>query len=205
VSALVDDPQPTRRTGAIRRGPSDQVLVERARHGDVRAFEQLVERHRDLVFRVAARIVGPDEAADVSQDAFLRAFNSLAKFTGEGPFRSWLLQITYNAALSTLSRRRPEPVDPQETGEDEGLVEGFGPAMALERSERTERMEGKIRLLRVEHRSVLVLRDVEGLSYEEIAGATETPIGSVKGRLHRARAELIELLRNNTYDWELPR
>jgi RNA polymerase sigma-70 factor, ECF subfamily len=185
--------------------PEDETLVERARRGDLRSFEQLVERHRDLVFRVAARVVGPDEASDVSQDAFLRAFNSLAKFNGEGQFRAWLLQITYNAALSTLSRRRPEPVDPQGVAEDEEPVDGLGPAMALERTERTERMEGKIRLLRVEHRSVLVLRDVEGLSYEEISNATETPLGSVKGRLHRARAELIELLRNNTYDWELPR
>jgi RNA polymerase sigma-70 factor, ECF subfamily len=189
---------------AVRAQPADEALVGRARHGDVRAFEQLVERHRDLVFRVAARIVGPDEASDVSQDAFLRAFNSLSKFTGEGPFKAWLVQITYNAALSTLSRRRPEPVDPHEAGEEQP-VDGLGPAMALERSERTERMERKIRLLRFEHRSVLVLRDVEGLSYEEISAATETPLGSVKGRLHRARAELIELLRNNTYDWELPR
>ena len=66
------------------------------------------------------------------------------------------------------------------------------------------RLEAKIRLLKVEHRAVLVLRDVEGLSYEEVGEATETPLGSVKGRLHRARRELIDLLRRNTYDWELP-
>ena len=66
------------------------------------------------------------------------------------------------------------------------------------------RLEAKIRLLKIEHRSVLVLRDVEGLSYEEVGEATETPVGSVKGRLHRARGELIDLLRHNTYDWELP-
>jgi RNA polymerase sigma-70 factor, ECF subfamily len=190
---------------AVHARRDDETLVDRARRGDLRSFEQLVERHRDLVFRVAARIVGPDEASDVSQDAFLRAFNSLAKFSGEGNFRSWLLQITYNAALSTLSRRRPEPVDPHGVEEDGEPVDDLGPAMALERTERTERMERKIRLLRVEHRSVLVLRDVEGLSYEEISDATEMPLGSVKGRLHRARTELIELLRNNTYDWELPR
>jgi RNA polymerase sigma-70 factor, ECF subfamily len=196
---------PDRSMTAAAARPADDVLVERARQGDVRAFEALVARHGDLVYRVAARVVGPDEAADVSQDAFLRAFNSLGGFSGQGTFRSWLLQITYNAALSTLSRRRAEPVDPQGGEEDDQPVEGLGPAMALERHERIERMEGKIRRLRVEHRSVLVLRDVEGLSYEEISEATNTPLGSVKGRLHRARAELIELLRNNTYDWELPK
>ena len=189
---------------ATRQALPDSALVERARHGDVRCFEQLVERYRDVVFRVAARIVGRDDASDVSQDAFLRAFNSLTQFSGEGSFKAWLLQITHNAALSSAARRRPEPIDPRETEDEDEAPEAQGPAMALEQRERIERMEGKIRMLQIQHRSVLVLRDVEGLSYDEIAAATTAPIGSVKGRLHRARAELIELLRNNTYDWELP-
>ena len=70
--------------------------------------------------------------------------------------------------------------------------------------ERRERLEGKLRMMRPAHRAVLVLRDVEGLSYEEIADVTASPLGSVKGRLHRARRELIKLLRANAYDWELP-
>ena len=190
---------------AVRRQLPDDVLVARARHGDVGCFEQLVERYRDLVFRVAARVVGPDEASDVSQDAFLRAFNSLDRFAAEGSFKSWLLQITHNAAVSAATRRRAEPFDRSQAEDEDQASEAPSPAMALERRERIERMEGKIRLLRMEHRSVLVLRDVEGLSYQEVAEATEAPLGSVKGRLHRARAELIELLRNNTYDWELPK
>ena len=94
------------------RAPTDDDLVARARTGDLGSFEALVERHRDVVYRVAARIVGPDEASDVSQDAFLRAFNRLDQLSGEGSFRSWLLQITHNAAISHAERRRPEPVDP---------------------------------------------------------------------------------------------
>ena len=78
------------------------------------------------------------------------------------------------------------------------------PATELERRERQQRLELKLGLLRPEYRSLLVLRDLEGLSYTEIADVLEMPLGSVKGRLHRARDELIELLRNNTYDWELP-
>ncbi len=78
------------------------------------------------------------------------------------------------------------------------------PAQQLEDGERAERLELKLSQLRVEHRTVLVLRDLEGLSYDEIAEVTETPLGSVKGRIHRARNQLIEVLRNNTYDWELP-
>jgi RNA polymerase sigma-70 factor, ECF subfamily len=186
------------------RAPTDEDLVARARTGDLSSFETLVERHRDVVYRVAARIVGRDDASDVSQDAFLRAFNRLDQLSGEGSFRSWLLQITHNAAVSHAGRRRPEPIDPALAEGDERSDRVLTPALALEQRERVARLEAKIRLLKVEHRAVLVLRDVEGLSYEEVGEATETPLGSVKGRLHRARRELIDLLRHNTYDWELP-
>lgn len=188
----------------------DEELVARARSGSLEAFGSLVERHRDVVYRVAARIVGAHNAADVSQDAFLRAFNRLYRFRGEGPFRAWLLQITHNAALREAGLRRPEPVDLEQdsVGDPEPSGPDRTPAATLERRERRERLERlerKISLLSPNHRSVLVLRDVEGLSYEDIASITEFPLGSVKGRLHRARNELIELLRANTYDWELPR
>ena len=79
--------------------------------GELAAFETLVERHRDVVFRVAARIVGRAEAEDVSQDAFLRAFHRLSAFRGDASFRVWLLRITRNAALDERARRRAEPVD----------------------------------------------------------------------------------------------
>ena len=182
----------------------DIELVERAQRGELDAFEELVERHRDVVFRVAARIVGPEEAQDASQDAFLRAFHRLDRFRGEGLFKSWLLQIAHNAALNAIARRRPEPIErPEELGEP--IAEERSPVSLLESSERRARLESKIRILRPEHRSVLVLRDVEGLSYEEIGEITEMPLGSVKGRIHRGREELIDLLRRNTYDWELPK
>jgi RNA polymerase sigma-70 factor (ECF subfamily) len=186
------------------RATTDEELVGRIRTGDLPSFDRLVERHRDVVYRVAARIVGPDDAADVSQDAFLRAFHRLDQLAGGASFRGWLLQITHNAAVSHVERRRPEPVDPAAPEAEGPSDASLTPAALLEQHERVRRLEAKIRLLRIEHRSVLVLRDVEGLSYEEIGVATETPIGSVKGRLHRARLELIGLLRRNTYDWELP-
>ena len=187
----------------------DDVLVDRVRTGDLRAFEALVERHRGRVFRVAARVVGPDEAADVSQDAFLRAFHRLDSFSGRGSFRSWLLQITHRTALNALARRRPEPVgaDPREDGEEEdggGPAHDREPVTVLVESERRERLESKLTELSPQHRAVLVLRDLEGLPYEEIAEVTGAPLGSVKGRLFRARRELIAIMRDNTYDWELP-
>ena len=182
----------------------DAELVLRTARGELGAFEQLVDRHRPVVVRVAARIVGSDEAEDVSQDAFLRAFHRLHHFRGDAPFRAWLLRITHNAALDHLGRRRPEPVDP-ETLDSAEESPSRQPADRLEVRERIERLERKLRGLSHQHRTVLVLRDAEGLSYEEIAAITDAPIGSVKGRLHRARSEFIEMLRANTYDWELPR
>jgi RNA polymerase sigma-70 factor (ECF subfamily) len=180
----------------------DRELVERARTGDLAAFEELVERHRAVVYRVGARMVGPAEAEDISQDAFLRAFHRLPSFRGDAPFRAWLLRITQNAALNHQARRRPEPTDTVATLLEDG--EQRTPADRLEERERRERLEGKVRNLNPTHRAVLVLRDIEGLSYEEISQVTDMPLGSVKGRLHRARGELIELLRANTYDWALP-
>ena len=182
----------------------DAYLVRRTVEGELSAFEQLVDRHRPLVVRVASRIVGADDAEDVSQDAFLRAFHRLEHFRGDAPFRAWLLQITHNAALDHLARRRADPVDP-DTLDREADGGARPPAEQLELRERIERLERKLRGLAPNHRSVLVLRDAEGFSYEEIAAITDTPLGSVKGRLHRAREEFIEMLRSNTYDWELPR
>jgi RNA polymerase sigma-70 factor, ECF subfamily len=183
----------------------DETLIELTLQGELSAFEELVERHRGIVFRVAARIVGPGDAEDVSQDAFLRAFHRLGQYRGTAPFRSWLLQITQNTALNALAwaRRRPTETagDSPEAADRDPLRQ---PASELERRERQQRLELKLGSLRPEYRSLLVLRDLEGLSYNEIADVLAMPLGSVKGRLHRARSELIELLRNNTYDWELP-
>lgn len=181
----------------------DRVLVDRAVAGDLGAFEVLVERHRDVVFRVAARVVGPEEAEDVSQDAFLRAFHRLAAFRGEAPFRSWLLQIVHNAALNASARRRTRTATLADEPVGSEAAVG-GPAERLESRERQARLQAKLALMPAVYRELVVLRDVEGLSYEEIAHVSQMPLGSVKGRLHRARAQLIELLRRNTYDWELP-
>jgi RNA polymerase sigma-70 factor, ECF subfamily len=164
-----------------------------------------VRRHQAVAYRVALRIVGPDNANDVTQDAFLRAFHRLAHFRHEGTFRAWLLQIVRNTALNALEARRTEPHESiAELVEERGVAHERAPVDQLEGRERRERMEAKVRLLPPAHRAVLVLRDIEGLSYEEVAMATETPLGSVKGRLHRARSELIRILRENTYDWGLP-
>ena len=181
----------------------DVELVRRVRRGELDAYGELIERHRDVVHRVVGRIVGAQDADDLTQDAFLRAFHKLAGFRGDAPFRSWLLRVAHNTALNALARKRPEPVaEPPEprTNGDGPLT----PAAALEAAERRERLERKLVGLSPAHRTVLVLREIEGLSYEEIAEITDTPIGSVKARLHRARNELADMLRHNTSDWGVP-
>lgn len=185
----------------------DRELVRRTLRGELDAFETLVTVHRDVVHRVATRMVGDSEAEDVAQDALLRAFHRLGSFRGDAPFRSWLLTIVRNTALNALARRKPATLSDdgdERSVDDDRRAKQTTPAEELELSERRARLADKIRLLRPEHRSVILLRHVEGLSYDEIAEVTEAPLGSVKTRLHRARRELIELLRTNAYDWQLP-
>ena len=192
-------------SGAIQVTEPDEILIAKTLRGDLDAFGGLVERHREVVFRVASRIVGREDAEDVSQDAFLRAFARLDSFRGESTFRTWLLQITQRVAFRAVARsRRRGAEDDVALQEQPDRDASRHPATELERRERQQRLELKLALMRSQYRALIVLRDVEELSYAEIATVLDMPIGSVKGRLHRARGELIEMLRNNTYDWELP-
>jgi RNA polymerase sigma-70 factor, ECF subfamily len=185
----------------------DQPLVQATLRGELHAFDTLVERHRDVVFRVVARIVGSDqEAEDVVQDTFLRAFHRLDRYRGEAPFRTWLLRIAHNTAVTHLTTARRTAASLDSVQEDVAAAVAQGtPADRLERRERLTRLDTKVKGLSPGHRAVLVLRDIEGLSYDEIARVTDSPVGTVKARLHRAREEFIDVLRRNTYDWELPR
>src|SRR5690349_1092586 len=171
------------RTAAHTDSDPDTPLVRRARGGDLEAYGRLVERHREAVHRIASGMVGPADADDVAQEVFLRALHRLDRFRGDAPFRAWLLRIAHNAAVSEVRTRRPEPVAPSA----EERSGPRSPADELEERERAERLRSKLAQLTPAHRAVLVLRDLEGLSYEEIANVTDAPLGSVKGRLHRAR------------------
>ena len=183
----------------------DEELVSASLAGDLRAFGRLVERHRDVVLRVAARTVGEEEAEDIAQDTFLRAYHRLARWRGDGPFRTWLLRIAHNSAVDAVAARRVPSVPFDDDVREIADQEERTPAARLERAERLRRLDAKLKGLSQSHRTVLVLRDVEGLTYEEIATVAGMPLGSVKARLHRARGEFIEALRHNTYDWDLPR
>lgn len=185
----------------------DAEVVRQARTGDQGAFEQLVLRHQRRTFNVAYRILGDhDEALDLSQEVFMQAHRSLGQFRGEARFGSWLLAIAVNqcrnrlkswkrrarsrhdslsapigAAGSDLRRELPDP--------------GTTAFEALEGRQLEELVHEEMLHLDEEYRTVLVLRELQDVAYEEIARMLEVPIGTVKSRLHRGRTELRELMR----------
>jgi len=169
------------------------ALIERARRGDGRAFEELALREERALYRHAARILGagPD-AEDVVQDAFLSAWRSIGSFEGTS-FRAWLFRIVTNRALDRVRarRRRPElPLDPPADDEvtwAEPVAGGPDLADIAAGREAVAAVEEALRGVPEEQRAALLLRDIEGFAYEEIAIMTSVEVGTVKSRIHRAR------------------
>lgn len=171
-------------------------LLERLRRGDARAFEELVIAHQHRVFGVALRMLGnAAEAEDVAQEVFLRAHRALAGFRGEARLSTWLYAIASRLCLTRLgsgARRLGRLGDEALAGvADERTAD---PSAEAERSELEVALQRAIGELDEERRIVVVLRDLEGLSYEEIAEALQLPIGTVRSRLHRARVDLRDKL-----------
>jgi RNA polymerase sigma-70 factor (ECF subfamily) len=182
----------------------DQRLIADCLRGQTAAFEELVRRHQDRLYNAVNRLVGnPEDARDIVQDAFLSAYQSLAKFKGGAQFYTWLYRIAFNAAISLKRKQRvalafqtgrspgapeSEPADPSEQNRpDERML----------RAEEERRVQAALAQLSAEHRAVLILKDIEGQRYEAIALVLGVPIGTVRSRLHRARMELREILRRD--------
>jgi RNA polymerase sigma-70 factor, ECF subfamily len=170
-----------------------QLLIERARSGDTRAFEDLARREERALYRHALRIVGTtSDAEDIVQDALFSAWRSIASFQGLS-FRAWLFRIATNRALDQLRsrKRRPElPLDPPDD-DDVSWAEPVAPGPDLTQiagdREALAAVESALEALPAEQRTALLLRDVEGFAYEEIAVITSVEIGTVKSRIHRGR------------------
>jgi RNA polymerase sigma-70 factor (ECF subfamily) len=182
----------------------DPQLVARAREGEVQAFEALVERYRDRVYGLALRLLRTEaDAAEVTQETFLAAWQSLKDFRGDAAFGTWLQRIAANRALMTLRTRKVRQAAREQlegpgfsqTGE---LIEMPAPRWARRADERVlERELGRAiqeatDALPEGYREVFLLKDVEGLSYEAIGELTDSSVGAVKSRLHRARLALRE-------------
>ena len=173
----------------------DAALVARAQAGERTAFSLLVRRHQTTVYRVCYRILGNElDAEDAAQEAFLRAFRKLHTFLGQSTFRTWLLRLTVNVSLNERERRRPPHPDGTDRGAERHPAPEPGPEAELLRSELAATVQRALQGLRHEHRAAVVLRDLEGLSYAEVAAALGVPEGTAKGWAHRGRERLKELL-----------
>ncbi len=175
-------------------------LVQAARSGELAAFNQLVLSYQGLAYNVAYRVMGdPDAAADATQDAFIKAYKALDSFRGES-FRAWLMRIVTNTCYDQLRAKQRRPASSlddmlAESDHTWRLAEpGERPDERAEREELSRLLQWAIRQLPEDQRAVVVLSDIEGLSYDEIAVATGTQLGTVKSRLSRARAKLRDLL-----------
>jgi RNA polymerase sigma-70 factor (ECF subfamily) len=176
---------------------SDRTLVERHLWGDPAAFEEIYRAHAEMVYNLALRLSGdPEGALDLSQEVFLRIHRHLPKFRGRSSLKTWIYRVTVNHCRSRLRRRRP-PIRPL-AGEEErlaGLADpGRGPEERALADDAGRSLAAALAELPVQYREAVVLRDLEGLEYEEIARVLGVRIGTVRSRIARGRGRLREVL-----------
>ncbi len=176
---------------------ADASLVARARAGDQEAFTQLVTQYQVPLYNMALRMVGaPEDAADIMQEAFLRAWEKIATLRS-APFKAWLFRIAVNLCYDHFRRRRRQGAMPEEGQEAQVVPLGLVPAdpeARVEVLERNRLVRETIRALDTDYRVALILRDVNGMAYEEIAAVLRVPLGTVKSRIARARGQVQERL-----------
>jgi RNA polymerase sigma-70 factor (ECF subfamily) len=186
-------------------GAATEQLLDRARQGDVEAFAAVFEQFRPLLHRIACRVVGADDGEDVVMDTYLKAWKAIPRFRGDEALRSWLCTATRNCALDYLRRRRREDErlvrDGGDADDETPLMDRVADPRAEGSDRRAERADvgtelaDALRQLSADHRTTLLLREVDGLSYKEVAAATGVTIGTVMSRLFYAKYRLRKLLR----------
>ncbi|HET9345559.1 MAG TPA: sigma-70 family RNA polymerase sigma factor [Candidatus Limnocylindrales bacterium] len=185
---VVDDPVQRR----------DLILLDRAREGDLEAFNDLVTVYQDQLFALVVRMVPDrDQASDVTQEAFFSAYRNLGNFRG-GSVKSWLNRIAVNAAMDTQRARKRRPVQPYPELEDESWQppadEAADPVTTALTTERHRALSAALSTITDDQRTAIVLFDVEGYDYAEIAEMTGVSLGTVKSRIHRGRLALRDRL-----------
>jgi RNA polymerase sigma-70 factor, ECF subfamily len=186
------------------RGPTDEELVRRFNDGDREAYSELVTRYQDRIFTLCLRWMRHRQVAEeVAQDIFIAVYRALPRFRGEAKFSTWIFRVATNHCKNRRLYRQRRHVDqheplegrPRDDGPERQLPDhGPGTDRAAHRSEAVEMLQEALDSLDESHRTIVVLRDIEGLSYEEIADILDLARGTVKSRLHRARAHLARTL-----------
>jgi len=185
---------------------SDPALVERALAQDLAAFEQLVARYQNRIMGFVARMLNDrEEAEDVTQEVFIKAYRSLDSFRGASSFSTWLYRIAQNLCIDRARKRKRSPQqaysldEPIDKDEDRGGREiadfSTEPSLGVEREELRRQVRQTVAEMPEKLRSVLVMCDIQGMAYEDIARVLECPVGTVKSRLFHARADLARRLR----------
>lgn len=172
-------------------GPTDEALVRAARVGDDAAFEAIVDRYGPGMFRYAERLVGGSDAAEVTQEAFISAWKDLATYAGRSSLKTWLFRLVHRRAVDLQRHRRPTPID------DHLLSRMVKPAkdnplQHVLDAELLAALQQALDELTWHQRATWLLREVEGMSYDEMSVALAMPVGSVRGHLHRGRKTLAE-------------
>jgi len=181
---------------------TDQELVKMVQAGNKNAFNLLVVRHQNKVMNIVSRYVkNSGDVADVTQEAFIKAYRALPNFRGESAFYTWLYRIAVNSAknyLTSQSRKPPaSDVDAQDADYYDGsdaLRENASPELKLLSDELQQKLFATIEALPDDLRAAITLREIEGLSYEEIAGVMECPVGTVRSRIFRAREAIDKVI-----------
>ena len=188
----------------------ERDLIRQCQKGDVQAFRQLVERYEGRIYGLACSILGDSEMAkDAAQEAFIRVYRALGKFEGRSSFYTYLYRITTNVCLTFAQReqRRPDRVsiEGMQEASDIALDRFLGtdePQNDIARIGLREEIQRVLNYLSPEHRAVVILKDIEDLSQEEIADVLDVSVGTVKSRLSRARARLRDLLMPLYREWQ---
>lgn len=185
--------------------PADDILINRSKNGDLEAFELLVKRYENKVYTVAYRFLGNHaDASDLAQEAFLRIYQALPGFRGDSGFMTWLYRITANVCRDEIRRRQRYQVVSLDGESPGGAGQNLAqlpsrdqsPEEALEQKEFNELIQQCLLGLSEEHRLALVMREIQGMSYEEIADVLQCSLGTVKSRLSRARQAFKEKYNN---------
>ena len=183
----------------------ESAVILRVQQGDANAFEALVTAYQKQVYNLALRTVGnPEDAADLSQEAFLRAYRSIGSFRGDSKFSVWLYRLTTNICIDFLRSRGRKPTvsltvegDDEESEELDVADERYDPEENFQRAELQRAVQRGLNTLPEEFRTILILRELEGLSYAEIGEMLHLEEGTVKSRLFRARSRLCEFLKQD--------
>jgi RNA polymerase sigma-70 factor, ECF subfamily len=197
---MADHPEPTTGPTGTRTQPlpDEAAVIARATDGDRTAFAQLMEHYQSACYGLAWRLLGdPDQAADATQDAFIHAYKAMGSYRG-GIFRSWLLRITANASYDILRRQQRRPAsplpDPEEGAPELPDLAAVNPYVEASKAEMYRHLERALARLPEDQRTAIVLCDVYGMDYNEVAAMTQSALGTVKSRIHRGRLRLRELL-----------